>query len=62
MAAATNASTEETSIVACHDQPAPARRMPCGRAVPSVSMPTSCASAAPARSGTQLTTSFMPSG
>ena len=40
----------------------PASRIFAGCAVAGVSMPTSCASALPARCGAQLTTSFMPSG
>jgi hypothetical protein len=52
MAAASSASTDDTRIVACQPQPIQhAHLMPCGSAVPSVSMPTSQASAAPALFG-----------
>ena len=61
-AAASSASPDDTSTVACQPQPGSRKRTPWGSAVPRVSMPTSQASAEPAWVGTQLTTSFMPSG
>ena len=62
LAAARSASNEEPAATPCQGHPAPAARIACGSAVPSVSMLTSHPSASPARSGSQLTTSFMPSG
>ena len=61
-AAPAQASPEDTSMTACQGSWAPTARTACGRAVPSVSMPTSQASVAPARSGAQPTTIFMPMG
>ena len=60
--AATSASADEASTTPLHGKPAPAARTAWGSAVPSVNMPTSHASASPARAGAQLTTSFIPIG
>ena len=60
--APTIASADDASTTACHGHAASLARMPCGIAVPSVSMPTSQPSAAAGRAPTHWTIIFMPSG